>query len=653
MKLSTRIAAGACFLVAAVAGGIGWVGETLADRRADMLLGVQAQNVQAVVHSALDLSIKGLEPHARTIGRDRKASKALAAGDAVALAENMISTFNRVAATGEMTHLTFYGADGDILVRFPEGAPGGARPEIAVQAQETRKRGKGIIELEPGVIGGALAAPVLKGRNAIGSVVLGISARGQLDRIADLIEVEAILIEDATLSASTDGAPYPELIQRFGDGALVSRILNHQSHWDIVTRMPVLGDAGQEIATFYFFRDITALMTEMITFGWWMRAVALACALAGILVLSLWLRRALRPITVAAERLLQVARGERIEIPVGRKRADEIGVLEEAMHRMAADLDTMADAAKRVAEGDLSITVTPRSEKDHLGQSLRDMVQNLNSLLNAANISAKMIKWCAANMDFQAADNREDAARQEEAGKDASGAIQRITDSIRITADNATQTEKIAEQVASDALRSNEVVREAVGSMEQIATKISVINEIASQTDLLALNAAVEAARAGEHGRGFAVVATEVRKLAENCQAAAAEITALSQKTVGAASTAGSMLEDLVPRIQRTAETVREISGATREQAAGADEISNAIGLLSTISDGAFKAAETTGKTARQLTVQAGALDESFSVFRLRQMDDITTDDPDAIVDAFMDCFGIDPLDPPAAQAAA
>ncbi len=104
------------------------------------------------------------------------------------------------------------------------------------------------------------------------------------------------------------------------------------------------------------------------------------------------------------------------------------------------------------------------------------------------------------------------------------------------TADAAVTARRVAEQgagavtqaseamsaVRDSSLHATEAIRELGAKSEQIGGIVATITGIAEQTNLLALNAAIEAARAGEQGRGFAVVAEEVRKLAEECQSAAA-----------------------------------------------------------------------------------------------------------------------------------
>ena len=148
--------------------------------------------------------------------------------------------------------------------------------------------------------------------------------------------------------------------------------------------------------------------------------------------------------------------------------------------------------------------------------------------------------------------------------------MEQMVSNIQQNADNAQQTEKIAQKAAEDAREGGKAVTQTVAAMKEIAGKITIIEEIARQTNLLALNAAIEAARAGEHGRGFAVVASEVRKLAERSQTAAGEISKLSGTSVQVAEQAGAMLAKLVPDIQRTAELVLEINGSSKEQNEGA-----------------------------------------------------------------------------------
>jgi len=310
------------------------------------------------------------------------------------------------------------------------------------------------------------------------------------------------------------------------------------------------------------------------------------------------------------------------------KSNDEIKDLVATVNVMTGNLRATAAIADRIADGDLTVEPKPLSDRDTLGLALQRMVEKLRDVIAEAITSANNVSAGSQELSATAEQLSQGATEQASSTEEASASMEEMAATIKQSADNAQQTEKIARQSAADAIASGAAVNDAVTAMQTIAQKIMVVQEIARQTDLLALNAAVEAARAGEHGRGFAVVASEVRKLAERSQAAAAEISTLSDTTVKTAQSAGEMLTRLVPDIQRTAELVEEITAGAREQNAGATQINTAIQQLDKVTQQNTSAAEEMSATSEELASQAEQLQNAISYFRIEATREVIAEAP-------------------------
>jgi methyl-accepting chemotaxis protein len=269
--------------------------------------------------------------------------------------------------------------------------------------------------------------------------------------------------------------------------------------------------------------------------------------------------------------------------------------------------------------GDLTkrMSVKSTDEVGQMGSHLNTFLGELEKIIVEVKGGATAIAAASQQVASSSSSLSQGTSEQAASAEETTSSLEEMSASIQQNSENSRQMEQVATKGAREAEESGKAVSQTVEAMKAITEKIDIVDEIAYQTNLLALNAAIEAARAGEHGKGFAVVATEVRKLAERSQAAAREISLLATDSVKVAEHSGSLLDELVPSIKKTAELVQEVSAASREQSSGVSQINKAMGQVDQVTQRNASSAEELSSTAEEMAAQSQALLQLMSYFKV------------------------------------
>jgi len=358
--------------------------------------------------------------------------------------------------------------------------------------------------------------------------------------------------------------------------------------------------------------------------------VALVSVISGT-VFSRKIANQLSEVTQVAE---AVSAGNLQVRPINISSKDEIGTVGQAINHMVINLKDLitevlnlssqvATSSEQLAKGSEQLA----QASNQVSSSITEVAGNTENQMNAVSEASTVVAQISSSMNQIQLNSKNVANTSSEAASSASQGERYVESAINQMASIEQTVDNLAKVVGNLGERSTE-----------IGQIVDAITTIAGQTNLLALNAAIEAARAGEHGKGFAVVAEEVRKLAEQSEVAAKQIselilqiqkdtdTAVQAMTEGSrevkvgtevVNNAGQTFREIVSLINKVSAQITEIAQEIEQMNHGTEKI------VTSVRDIEYISRDTDGQTQ---TVSAAVEEQTASIEEIAASSQSLTD---------------------------
>ena len=345
-----------------------------------------------------------------------------------------------------------------------------------------------------------------------------------------------------------------------------------------------------------------------------------------------------------------------------------VGVVVGLNRRVIIPLAAITATMKRLADGDLTITVPFGASRDEIGtvaaavqvfkdaaiktQQLQrarenDQIQareHLRSeMLTLTEVLEGEVATTVGDISLQADRLTEGAMQLSETARafqgmarDVATAVSTASSNVQTVAGATEELEASSREISSQIGNSSRLADDArqqagdasvsvgglIESTARIGDVVTLITAIAKQTRMLALNATIEAARAGDMGKGFAIVADEVKSLARQTEEGIGRVRAQAEEI-------GATTRQAVETVETVAATIQSIDSIARQVAESADQQRSAT---AEIMESAAQAAGHTGSVARNAEDMLAAADQTGEIAdKLSQLSAMVSQDIGAL----------------------